>query len=152
VTPVEEMVEGMLRRDEGERLTVYDDGTGKALVPGMTLVGHPTIGVGRALDRKGISKSEADYLLFGDIIEVEQEAAQFPWFEGLVVPRQAVVLSMIFQLGLAGFKEFTHLIEALQFKNWSRAAAEARASKAYGEAPARWERFAVQLETGVYQP
>src|SRR5438876_552158 len=56
MTTVDSMLEQMLRRDEGERLRIYTD-----------TLGHPTIGVGRALDTQGITSAEADYLLLGDI-------------------------------------------------------------------------------------
>ena len=47
-------VADQLKRHEGVRLAVYDDATGKPVHAGDTLVGHPTIGVGRLLtDARG---------------------------------------------------------------------------------------------------
>ena len=46
---------------EGMKLKVYDDANGKEIRAGDTLVGHPTIGVGRnvAGDGLGITEEEA---------------------------------------------------------------------------------------------
>lgn len=141
VIDLEDMLEDMLRRDEGERLKVYTDTRG-----------HPTIGVGRALDTQGISPAEAFFLLANDIKRVQEEAAgAFPWYGGLTDPRKAVLLSMIFQLGLPGTEEFKNFLSAVQYQNWSRAASEMRASVWHTQTPERVERLAVQMETGVYQ-
>lgn len=51
-----------LMGEEGKRNFVYDDATGHAIGPGTHCVGHPTIGVGRALDVHGISMSEGQLL------------------------------------------------------------------------------------------
>ena len=37
----------MITDHEGLKLKVYDDGNGEELIAGDTLIGHPTIGVGR---------------------------------------------------------------------------------------------------------
>lgn len=152
MTPVDAMLETMLGRDEGSRLRVYDDATGEPIVPGTTVKGHPTIGTGRALDTHGISSAEADYLLMSDIVNVQLEAEKaFPWYDGLTTERKAVIASMLFQLGLGGVQGFHQFLSAMEYQNWSRAAAEMRSSKWYEETPARAERLAVQMETGVYQ-
>lgn len=148
---VEEMLEGMLRRDEGERLKVYNDKTGKPIVSADLSGGHPTIGIGRALDVQGLTVVEASYLLLNDIQRVVAEVEVFPWYPALVDARKAVILSMVFQLGLNGFEDFTNLIAAVQYKNWTRAAAEMKSSKWFTQAEVRVTRLALQMETGVYQ-
>ena len=58
-----------LIRDEGLRLTVYDDAGGS-----------PTIGVGRNLRDKGISHAEAELMLDNDILEYTAAViARIPW-------------------------------------------------------------------------
>src|SRR5437899_1439553 len=96
-----------LIRDEDLRLVVYDDATGKPLRPGMTLVGHPTIGVGRALDVRGITEVEAGVLLHGDIESVTAElGAKLEWFSTLDDVRQRVLVNLAFNLGTAGLLNF----------------------------------------------
>jgi len=147
------MLEGMLRRDEGTKLFVYDDATGELLKPGMTLKGHPTIGTGRALDTHGISIGEANYLLVSDILGAQADAGKaFPWYQGLSDERKAVILSMLFQLGLEGVKGFHEFLLAVEHQNWSRAAEEMKDSLWAKETPSRVERLAEQMLTGVYQP
>lgn len=153
VSALEAMLELMLKRDEDERSVVYDDATGKPLTPGMTLVGHPTIGVGRALDTHGLSQREVDFLLTTDIFAVQDLAEKhFYWYDELSDSRKAVILSMLFQLGLGGVQGFHEFLLAVEHRNWSRAAAEMRDSTwCKTQSPARAERLAVQMETGVFQ-
>lgn len=146
------MLEHELRRDESERLQVYDDKTGKAIGPGTVVEGHPTIGVGRALDRKGISKGESNYLLYGDMLDVQAQAKNLPWYSGLSNERKAVILCMLFQLGLEGTLGFHKMIAAIQASDWATAAAEMRDSPWHQQTPARCERLALQMATGVFQP
>lgn len=147
------MLEGMLLRDEAKKLFVYDDATGLPIKPGTLVVGHPTIGIGRALDTHGISSAEADYLITSDIYQVEQEAEKaFSWYLTLSDERKAVILSMLFQLGLAGVQGFHEFLLAVEHQNWARAAAEMKDSLwAKEQTPERAERLAEQMETGVLQ-
>lgn len=146
------MLEGMFLRDEAKKLFVYDDATGEPIKPGTLVKGHPTIGVGRALDTNGISSAEADYLLTTDIFRVEQEAEKaFPWYAGLTDERKAVILSMLFQMGLEGVQGFHEFLLAVEHQNWSRAAAEMKDSLWAKQTPSRAERLAEQMETGVLQ-
>lgn len=149
---VEAMLEGMLLKEEAKKLFVYDDATGLPIKPGTLVKGHPTIGIGRALDTHGISSAEADYLIAGDIFQVEQEAEKaFPWYLALSDERKVVILSMLFQLGLAGVQGFHEFLLAMEHQNWLRAAAEMRSSLWHAQTPDRADRLAKQVETGVLQ-
>ena len=69
--PNEKLID-LISLHEGVKYRVYDDANGKEIKAGDTLVGHPTIGVGRniASDGPGITKDEIDYLLSNDIKRV----------------------------------------------------------------------------------
>ena len=57
--------------------------------------GYWTIGVGRLIDESlggGLSDAEIDYLLANDIKRCRAEAEQYPWFNKMNEPRQAVIL------------------------------------------------------------
>lgn len=56
-----------LTGEEGKRRFVYDDATGAPLSPGVLCKGHPTVGIGRALDVHGISVVEGQLLRANDI-------------------------------------------------------------------------------------
>ena len=51
---VSAMVEQLIP-EESERYFVYDDATGKTILKGSTVVGNPTIGIGRNLSGEGLS-------------------------------------------------------------------------------------------------
>ncbi len=91
---------------EGNRSRVYDDKTGKDIVPGSVVRGHPTIGVGIRLDGAGLEPEEIEWLLKRRVARARAAAEAYPWFAGLTPARQAVVVSMAFQMGAKGLQEF----------------------------------------------
>ncbi|RKK01372.1 glycoside hydrolase family protein [Teichococcus wenyumeiae] len=110
--------------EEGLCLTVYDDATSKAIGPGKQMVGHPTIGIGRALNRKGITASEARYLLANDVVEVrEQVARALPWSTRLTPVRRMVLEAMAFQIGLDRLRDFKNTFAMVERGDYASAAA-----------------------------
>ena len=87
-----------------------------------------TIGVGRLIDkRKGgkISHDEAMYLLDNDIKAVIGQCDRaFDWFDELDETRKIVILNMVFNLGIDGFKKFKKTIQHIENKNYEEAAIE----------------------------
>jgi lysozyme len=151
VVPTISLVD-VLHRDEGERLRPYDDATGRQLLPGMKLIGKITIGVGRNLTDMGISKSESRTMLQADIARCEREArANFTWFPILDAARQAVVLSMIFNLGITKFKDFKNTIAAIQAGDYELAATCMLQSLWARQVGDRAVRLAETMRTGVLQ-
>jgi lysozyme len=93
-----------LIRDEGLRLKPYPDSVGKL-----------TIGVGRNLDDRGISRDEALILCANDVAvaagDLDRNAS---WWRGLSEPRARALMNMAFNLGwprLAGFKVMLAALE-----------------------------------------
>ena len=79
--------------------------------------GYWTIGVGRLIDEKlggGLSDGEIDYLLANDIKRCRKEAEEYSWFNKLNEPRQAVILSMLFNLGKPNFDKFKNMQAAME--------------------------------------
>ncbi|RKK03540.1 lysozyme [Pseudoroseomonas wenyumeiae] len=139
----------LLLREEGLRLTVYDDATGQPLLPGSTLRGHPTIGIGRCLDRRGITTAEALGLLENDLAEVRTAvAAALPWAAELTDNRRMVLEAMAFQLGLAGLLGFKGTLAALRRGDHEAAAAGMLASLWARQTPARAQRMAMMMRAG----
>jgi lysozyme len=96
-----------LRGDEGEVLKVYDDKTGKPIGPGTLVVGNPSLAVGRNLSGRGITQTEAEYLLSNDISCCEHELAPtMPWITTLTPGRQTVIYSLYFNVGLGNPARF----------------------------------------------
>lgn len=138
-----------LLRDEGCRLFVYDDATGQPLTSGDTIIGHPTIGIGRSIDLEGITRLEAQILLAGDISKYLVELAGFPWFIAMDPGRRRAIVNMRHQMGLAGLLAFHDMIAEITAQNWVLAAAAGAQSKwAISQTPARASRVLSLLRHG----
>jgi len=97
-----------------------------------------TIGYGRNVQDLGITQLEADQLLENDILRVTLEAKEnFMWFNFLTPKRQDAVLCMIFQLGIARFKQFKKTIGLLAAGDYEAAANEALNSAWAKQTPER---------------
>lgn len=106
----------LLRRHEGENLFPYPDPLHPEII---------TIGVGRNLSAKGISKGEMLFMLDNDIDDAITDAQSiFPHFWSYSDNRQMVILSMLFNLGKAGFLEFKKMKKAIEEEKWLIASVE----------------------------
>jgi GH24 family phage-related lysozyme (muramidase) len=139
-----------LQGDEGLRLLVYDDATGKPIGPGTRVIGHPTIGWGRCLDLHGLSEAEAHALLSNDIAVIEAQLQQaFPWWSSLDAVRQGAITNLTFGVGLAGVKKFTHMLAALAARDYNTAANELNNSLWAAQVQhSRSSRLIAELRTG----
>ncbi len=98
--------------------------------PYQDTTGHLTIGIGRNLDEKGISTTEAFYLLDEDILYFTSKlSANLPFFDDLNDARKIALVDMCFNLGVKGLLGFKKMIDALANKNYQRAAFEMLNSK-----------------------
>lgn len=98
--------------DEGLRLRPYRCTAGKL-----------TIGIGRNLEDKGITKSEAEYLLNNDIDEIERQLdARIPWWRTQTEQRQRVLANMAFNLGIDGLMNFNNTLAAIKASRYEDAA------------------------------
>lgn len=105
---------------------------GLRLKPYRCPSGRLTIGVGRNLDDRGISKQEAMDMLDRDIKEFYAALVRLiPCFSSLSEVRQHVLIDMCFTLGVVGLMGFDDMIIALNNGDFSRAADEMVNSKWY---------------------
>lgn len=139
-----------IRAHEGLVLKVYDDATGHLVIPGSVLVGHPTIGYGRALDVKGVSFSEAEAMLHSDLVRLVQDVRlRFPWTIDLDPRRFGVLVEMAYQMGVRGLAEFALFLGHLQRGDWLRAGAAMMESRwATRQSPIRAAALRTVIETG----
>ena len=130
-----------LRRDEGVRLKPYHCTAGKL-----------TIGVGRNLDDRGITQTEADYLLANDIAEVTaQLLEQLPWAARLDEARRGALLNMAFNLGIAGLLGFKNTLKLIEAGKYEAAEMNMLRSKWATQVGPRATRLALQIRTGHWQ-
>ncbi len=97
-----------IKKHEGLSLTVYQCTTGAN-----------TIGYGRNLDTNGITKQEAELLLMNDIKNATKQAKTLDFYQGLTAVRQEVIIELVYNLGLKGFKTFSRAIKAISLKDIS---------------------------------
>jgi len=91
---------------------------------------HLTIGIGRNLTDRGVSTTEALYLLDDDILYFSNKLSHFlPFFSQLSEPRRIALVDMCFNLGVQGFLNFKELIAALEVEDWPIAYNEMISSK-----------------------
>lgn len=129
----------MLEKHEGCELTAYRDTVGKL-----------TIGIGRNLDDKGISRGEALMMLSNDIGEVEQALEKnIPWWARLNDTRQRVLADMAFNMGINGLLKFRKMMAALDREDYETAAAEMLGSVWAGQVKGRAVRLANMMRTGA---
>ena len=125
---------GALKRDEGLRLTIYED-----------TEGIPTLGFGHNL-RTPISTDIAEAMLVEDLrIRANALEQVFPWLVELSEPRQGVLYMMAFNLGVGGLLGFRRMLAALKEHDYQRAAVEMLDSTWAKQVGARAVRLAQQM-------
>lgn len=131
-------LEQLLISEEGYRQFPYAD-----------QFGNETIGYGRALKIKGISPTEALFLLRNDIAETELALWQaIPWYDKLDDPRKIVLIDMAFELGAHGLLEFKGMLAALEHGQYAEAADAMLASLWAKQVPTRAEKLALIMRSG----
>lgn len=98
--------------------------------PYTDITGHLTVGIGRNLSDRGITASEAFYLLDEDIVYFTSKLNHFlKFFPILSESRQIALIDMCFNLGIQGLLNFTQMISALERGDYAEAAKEMLDSK-----------------------
>ena len=138
-----------LAEHEDVRLQVYDDATGRPILPGDTVQGHPTIGVGRKLDDdRGVSHDEAMMLLRIFLVWVALKAETYGFWGKLDTARQMVVMNMIFNMGNR-FDGFKKMHAAMDAGDYAEAAVQMLDSRWAAQVKGRANMLADQMREGV---
>ena len=123
---------------------------GLQLKPYHCPAGKLTIGVGRNLEDKGISKKEAMILLENDINQCLKDLKTiFQTFDQLPEPAQQVLVDMRFNLGFKGFRSFTKMIMAVKDRNFNLAAQEMKDSHWYSQVGQRAETLVTMMKKAI---
>ena len=128
---------------------VDDDATGRPILSGDTVQGHPTIGVGRKLDNdRGVSHDEAMMLLQNDLVWVARKAETYGFWNKLDTARQMVVMNMIFNMGNR-FDGFKKMHAAMDAEDYAEAAVQMLDSRWAAQVKGRANMLAEQMREGV---
>jgi lysozyme len=119
---------------------------GCTLKPYRCPAGKLTIGVGRNLDDRGISREEALLMLHNDIADFwGRIMAELPWVQTAPEPVQEVLVNMAFNLGLGGLLGFKETLTLIRDGNYAQAAQAMLVSKWARQVGARAGRLAEML-------
>jgi len=139
-----DLAQAMVEHFEGCRLTAYKDS-----------LGVWTIGWGHELEQNidwtghTITQDVADSLLSADLEHARVLATGFPNYHAMNDVRQAVCMSMCFQLGNKPLY-WPKFNAALEVQDYKGAAAEGLNSLWAQQTPARAHQEMAMLETGLY--
>ena len=112
-------ISDMLLKHEGIRYYPYTDTTG-----------HLTIGIGRNLTDRGITRDEAMYLLNNDIVDFTiQLSDRLYWFDAQPEKVKLVLTDLAFNLGVNGLLTFKRTLEFIRQGDYKNAADELIRSK-----------------------
>ena len=134
-------IKSLIEQHEGRRATIYTD-----------TQGHPTVGIGCNLDADSagidltavaadlkdvlagtpLTESQIDGLLLIQLNRcIYQAQILFPKLDEMPANAQAVIVDMIFNIGMRGFGLFLKAVLALKQGRWNDAADELKESKWY---------------------
>lgn len=84
--------------------------------------GYATIGYGRNLEQRGITKEESEYLLANDLQQCLKELRGIiNKFDELPEKAQLVLVDMCYNLGLSKLLNFENMLDAIDARNWQEA-------------------------------
>lgn len=132
-------IERQLLQHEGLRTKPYVDTVGKV-----------TIGVGHNLTDNGLTREQCMAIFREDLVRAINDVAQtFPWFKRLDETRQAVLVDMAFNLGIAGLAKFGKALSAIRAGQYQDAAMHMLQSRWAEQVGNRALTLAAMMETGI---
>lgn len=132
----------LIERHEGRVPHAYQDSEG-----------YWTIGVGHLIDQRkggGLPPHIIDYLLRYDLERVLAQARQLDVWDDLDEVRRAVIVDMIFNLGMNGFLGFRRMRAAMESGDYEEAAREMLDSKWARQVGRRALTLAGMMRTGQW--
>lgn len=127
--------------------------------------GYPTIGIGQRIGPKGaplsqyqftVSKSLAAVWLTEKVKETMEDMDNYPNIRAAMTvcntARQAVLISMAYQMGAEGLSKFTNTLKSVAAERWHEAQAGMLASLWAKQTPNRANRHALQMLNGNWYP
>ncbi|KAF1367774.1 glycoside hydrolase family protein [Yokenella regensburgei] len=144
----------LLRQEEGVRYTPYLDS-----------LGYPTTGVGFKLGPQGASIKNYTFRLsdttidawLSDTVSGVQAGMRKNSEISIALahcnqPRQDILTSMAYQMGVAGLSGFHQMLDAISAEEWDEAVAQMLNSSWAKQTPSRAQRQSAVLKSGLWQP
>ncbi|MEI8634745.1 hypothetical protein P4S72_27270 [Vibrio sp. PP-XX7] len=148
-------------QNKQEKLTAFEEGWRSR--PYLCSEGYPTIGFGFRIGPQGASLDNYQFTLpravgevwLSSILEsVASEMASHPQISPALLScndaRQAVLLSMAYQMGVSKLVQFEKTLSAIEDGRWTDAKNEVLDSKWASQTPKRASRHAEQILTGTW--
>lgn len=141
-------VEELIAKHEGRKNATYKDS-----------LGIPTIGIGHNIQAhplppgfvSPLTDEQVDLLFQADLANAEAALRQhLPWVDSLSDARLAVLVDMVFNMGIGGVLGFPHTLAAIQAGNWQAAHDGMLASKWATQVGARAKEDAEMMLTGEW--
>lgn len=117
------------------------------LMPYKDSLGHLTIGWGRNLEN-GITPDEAEVMFQNDLKRTVDELMNYSWFTMQPSCVKNALINMNFNLGITKLLEFKDMIDALEKKDYTKAAQAALASLWAKQVKQRAQDIAVMISQG----
>lgn len=135
-------IEQLISEDEGKRLRMYQD-----------TKDIWTVGIGRNMQDRDISEEVCSLMFKEDLEIVLKDANTFSWFNDLNDVRQAVILNMLFNMGLTRFRGFKKTIKFIKNGSFMTASVEMLDSKwaKIDVSKHRSNRLSLMMRTGEWQ-
>ena len=137
-----------------QQMIMQQEGTGPTkggvFFPYQDTQGFVTIGYGRCLDKKGLSATEALFLLNGDIADAVEDVQHCcSVYDQISRPRQLAMVSLAYNLGREGLAGFVHFLNYVHQGDWENATLELLDSKAAKQDPQRYRQLARMVRENV---
>jgi lysozyme len=113
--------------------------------------GNETIGIGRNLVSRGISRLEAIFMMNNDIDDCDAELAKnISFYNDLDDVRKIVLINMCFNMGIADLMQFKQFLGFLGAGEYAKAADDMMNSLWAQQVLARAATLAHMMDTGTY--
>jgi len=117
-------------------------------IPYVCSEGKLTIGYGRNLQDRGISKEEAEFMLENDMKSTEKDLLTCQWYLDAPSSVKDALFNMCFNLGLPRLLGFKKMIQAIKDKDYTKASIEALDSRWAKQVHDRAKAIAVMIREG----
>lgn len=143
-------LDAQVELEEGKRNYLYDDATGKRVLPGSVIVGNVTAGIGCNLS-VGLDEEEIAWLYQHRRDRGIASLEPFAWYQDQDPVRKAALVDLVFNLNLQGLLHWPHFLAAIAAHDYVAAGREIRGNTVWrGQVGPRADRIEHMIETGQW--